>query len=295
MNEPKIIVGILIFAVFAGIFTYFQYNFYRTPILPEQTESVFVSGGPSKNGIPSIDKPKFETVAMADQYLDDNGFGLVVSSNGKQRFYPYQILVWHEVVNDVFAGKPLVIVYCSLCFSGGAFERTLNGVVAQFGVSGKLKDNFPVLYDKQTEEFFLPPLETRLTMYPSFVTTWANFKSKFSNGQILSRETGFERDYTAYPYKNYESNNAILFPVNHQDDRLASKTIVFGFTNGQIAKAYPMDLIKTAGTVQDVIDGEQIEIYWDEELETARANVILRSFYWFSWASMYTGSELFVL
>lgn len=294
MNLKKIVV-ILTIVVLAGFIVSLRYQFYRSSVLSSSDDAVLLSGGPLKDGIPSISNPKFETVSAADSYLDDEGFGLVVLSNGKTRFYPYQILVWHEVVNDVFGGKPLAIVYCSLCFSGGAYERTINGIVSEFGVSGKLTDNFPILYDKQTDELLLPPIENKLTMYPSFVTKWKNFKSNFANGQVLSRETGFERDYTANPYKNYESNNSVLFPVSYQDDRLAAKTTIFGYTDRQNAKAYPMNLIKSAGSVQDIVGDKQIEIYWDEKFETVRANVILRSFYWFSWVSLYPESELFVL
>ncbi|MBI4714180.1 DUF3179 domain-containing protein [Candidatus Uhrbacteria bacterium] len=302
MSRSKLIITttFLILIVFGIV--YFQYRFYRTPLASTQDQAILVSGGPLKNGIPSIDEPKFEPVASADQYLDDKGYGLVVTQNGKQRFYPYQILVWHEVVNDVFGKIPLLITYCSLCFSGSAYERAVNGIVVEFGVSGKLIDNYPVLYDKQTDELFTPPLENRLKLILSYVTTWANFKTNFPNGQVLSRDTGFIRDYTANPYENYDINNSVLFPVSHQDDRLPVKTVVFGYLNERSQKAYPLDLIKTAGKVNDVVGNEEVEIFWDEKFETVRGfskrdgkeeSIILRSFYWFSWAAIYPKTEVF--
>ncbi len=303
MNRGKLIAILFFFILIAFGIVYFQFRFYRTPIASTQNQAVLVSGGPLKDGIPSIDKPKFESVSVADQYLDDKGYGLVVTLNGKQRYYPYQILVWHEVVNDVFGKTPLLITYCSLCFSGSAYERTINGVVSEFGVSGKLIDNYPVLYNKQTNELLTPPFENQFTPFLSLVTTWENFKSNFPNGQVLSRETGFTRDYTAFPYKNYDTNNAVLFPVSHQDDRLPVKTVVFGYVNDKAQKAYPLDLIKTAGIVNDVVGNEEIEIYWDAKLETVRGltkqngkevPIILRSSYWFSWATMYPETELIV-
>ena len=302
MNRSKLIATLFFLIIIAFGIVYFQSRFYRTPIASTQDQAVLVSGGPLKDGIPSIDEPKFESVSVADQYLDDKGYGLVVTLNGKQRFYPYQILVWHEVVNDVFGKTPLLIAYCSLCFSGSAYERTVNGVVAEFGVSGKLMDNHPVLYNKQTDEFLTPPFETQLKPLLSLVMTWANFKLNFSNSQVLSRDTGFVRDYTADPYKNYDTSNAVLFPVSHQDDRLPVKTIVFGYVNDKAQKAYPLDLIKTAGTVNDVVGDEEIEIIWNDKLETVQGfkkqdgkdePIILRSFYWFSWATIYPQTALF--
>lgn len=302
MNQSKLIAILFFLIVIAFGIVYFQFSFYRLPIAATQEKAVLVSGGPLKDGIPPIDEPKFEPVSVADQYLDDKGYGLVVMINGKQRFYPYQILVWHEVVNDVFGRTPLLITYCSLCFSGSAYERTVNGVVVDFGVSGKLINNYPVLYNKQTNELLISPFESQLKPVLTLVTTWTNFKKNFPNGQVLSRDTGFVRDYTADPYKNYDTNNAVLFPISHQDGRLPVKTIVFGYVNGQTQKAYPLDLIKTVKLVNDVVGNEEVEIFWDEELETVRGStkqngkeepIILRSSHWFSWATLYPNTELF--
>ena len=57
-------------------------------------------GGVRKDGIPSIDNPKFITVENADKWIDDDEFGAAIIHNGVKRFYPFQILVWHEIVND---------------------------------------------------------------------------------------------------------------------------------------------------------------------------------------------------
>lgn len=69
------------------------------------------SGGPGKDGIPAIDAPKFETVAEADEWLDEREPVQVVNLNGDARAYPMQIMMWHEVVNDTVGGEPVVITY----------------------------------------------------------------------------------------------------------------------------------------------------------------------------------------
>jgi hypothetical protein len=70
-----------------------------------------VSGGPPKDGIPSIDNPKFVPLVEADQWIEDNELVLAIDYKGVKRVYPLQILVWHEIVNDVIAGDPLLITY----------------------------------------------------------------------------------------------------------------------------------------------------------------------------------------
>ncbi len=59
-----------------------------------------VSGGPPKDGIPSIDQPRFVSTVEGDRFLDDAEPGLAYMAGGASRFYPFQILVWHEIVND---------------------------------------------------------------------------------------------------------------------------------------------------------------------------------------------------
>ena len=77
------------------------------------------SGGPGKDVIPAIDKPQFQPVK---KIVEDNLYsakepviGLIL--NGDARAYPLQVLMWHEIVNDVVGGIPVTVTYCPLCNS----------------------------------------------------------------------------------------------------------------------------------------------------------------------------------
>ncbi len=70
-----------------------------------------VGGGPPKDGIPSIDNPKFVSLEEADQWIGDDELVLGIIYKGVKRVYPMQIMVWHEIVNDTIAGDPLLITY----------------------------------------------------------------------------------------------------------------------------------------------------------------------------------------
>ena len=69
------------------------------------------TGGPPKDGIPSIDEPTFESVTKADEWLEDREAVQVVDLNGDVRAYPVQVMVWHELVNDTVGGEPVVITF----------------------------------------------------------------------------------------------------------------------------------------------------------------------------------------
>ncbi len=70
-----------------------------------------IGGGPPKDGIPSIDNPKFVSVEEADQWIEDNELVLAIIYKGVKRVYPLQIMVWHEIVNDTIAGDPVLVSY----------------------------------------------------------------------------------------------------------------------------------------------------------------------------------------
>ena len=69
-----------------------------------------------KDCIPSIDNPKFESLEVADEWLNDEDIIFGANLNGIQRAYPQRILNWHEIVNDDFGGKPIAVTFCPLWF-----------------------------------------------------------------------------------------------------------------------------------------------------------------------------------
>ncbi|MXZ91334.1 MAG: DUF3179 domain-containing protein [Chloroflexi bacterium] len=82
-------------------------DFSRTTISFDE----IMTGGPAKDGIPSIDEPAFESVGEADEWLSDPEAVQVVDLNGDVRAYPVQVMVWHELVNDTVGGEPVVITF----------------------------------------------------------------------------------------------------------------------------------------------------------------------------------------
>jgi hypothetical protein len=93
-----------------------------------------VSGGPHKDGIPSIDDPQFVPTAEAALPANEPVIGLVVE--GDAHAYPLRILIWHEIVNDVVGGVPVALTFCPLCNTGIVFDRREGGRVLEFGTTG---------------------------------------------------------------------------------------------------------------------------------------------------------------
>ena len=64
-----------------------------------------------KDGIPSIDNPRFVGPGEADQQMQSFERVLGVSINGKHRAYPLNMLSRHEIVNDTVGGVPVAVTW----------------------------------------------------------------------------------------------------------------------------------------------------------------------------------------
>nr|WP_258190773.1 DUF3179 domain-containing (seleno)protein [Arthrobacter sp. PAMC25284] len=109
-----------------------------------------LSGGPAKDGIPALDNPAF--VPVSEFTRPDSVQALLLEGSTEIKAYPYNILVWHEIVNDTIDGEPVAVTFCPLCGSAIVYEGVLpGGEATTFGVSGALLESNLVMFDRSTE------------------------------------------------------------------------------------------------------------------------------------------------
>lgn len=177
--------------------------------------------------IPALSDPAFESILAIDEVLADNVHGVVVEVDGEARFYSYQILNWHLVVNDDFNGQKLAITFCPLCRSAQVFERNFDNQEIELSASGQVYNNNFLLSDNSSNSLWyqirgLAVSGDRageyLSAYPSEVMTWLQFKERYPQGEALSTETGLIRDYTRHPYGAYDDAEIIYFPLTFKTE-----------------------------------------------------------------------------
>ena len=175
--------------------------------------SEIFSGGPQKDGIPSIDNPRFVPVA---EYSGAGSSEPLISfaHSGDARAYPLRILIWHEIVNDVVGGLPVSVTYCPLCNSAVVFDRRVGGRVLDFGTTGKLRNSDLVMYDRQTESWWQQFTGTaivgeltgeELRFLPARVESLERFRARFPSGRVLVPGDPNKRPYGVNPYVGYDS------------------------------------------------------------------------------------------
>jgi hypothetical protein len=172
-----------------------------------------MSGGPPKDGIPSIDHPQFVPVSGASGLADTEPvIGLVFG--GEAKAYPIRVLTFHEIVNDEIAGIPVAVTFCPLCNSSIVFDRRHQGQVLDFGTTGKLRKSDMVMYDRQTQSWWQQFLGqgivgeltgVKLGMLPSRLESWANFRERAPEGHVLIPSNPDMRPYGRNPYVGYDS------------------------------------------------------------------------------------------
>ncbi len=267
-----------------------------------------VQGCPAKDCIPSIDNPKFQSVSNAAAWLVEDDVVFALHYKGEAKAYPQKILNWHEIVNDEIGGDSVAITFCPLCGSALAFDRRVDGQVLEFGVSGKLHNNDLVMYDRQTntlwqqitgEAIVGELFEKKLKQIPMDGMRWKEIKLTYPNAKVLSRNTGFDRDYNSYPYGSYEQDTSTLFPVEGGvDETIHPKTIVWGIEVNSKFKAYSESKLREKGYIRDSVGGVPIDLYFYNggilvrNLRTKEEIVATRIF-WFAWRAFRPASDLY--
>ena len=232
------------------------------------------SGGPPRDGIPSIDNPTFVNFGDADLWLEEVEPVVSLEVNGEARAYPLQILTWHEIVNDTIGNVPVVVTFCPLCNSAVVFDRRIEGDMYEFGVSGLLRNSDLIMYDRTTESLWqqftgegIVGTHTgdQLDFLPSQLISYANFKDAYPDGQVLSRSTGFSRNYGQNPYAGYDTTPGRPFLFSGElDERLApvDRVVTVRLEPEQVDIAYPLATLAEMGVVNDEpVAGRPIAVF----------------------------------
>ena len=231
------------------------------------------SGGPPKDGIPAIDRPVFVSVEEADRWLGDREPVVMVEHGGESKAYPLQILIWHEIVNDEIAGMPVSVTFCPLCNTALAFDRRFDGEVLDFGTTGMLRYSDLVMYDRQSETWWQQATGEgivgthagrQLTFVSAPLVGWKQYREEHPDGKVLSRETGFTRDYGRNPYQRYDTRSAPFsqFFGGRQDGRLPAMERVVALADGDSSVAYSMSALEERPVTNDTFVGRPIVVLW---------------------------------
>jgi len=253
--------------------------------------SEIISGGVARDGIPPYypegytypddlpgsggSSPRFTVrytdIASTDTYLPDQQPVVAVEIGGEARAYPLILLNNHEIVNTELAGVPLAVTFCPLCNAAIVYDRRVGDETLHFGVSGMLRNSDLIMWDHETQSWWQQftgqgivgtYAGTQLTLLPSLVVSWADFKAQHPDGQVLANPNSGNPLERGVSYAGYDaSGNTFLFFGEH-DDRLFPTTRVLGYFGATGAIAYPFETLAEVGVVNDQINGGAVVVLW---------------------------------
>lgn len=209
------------------------------------------------DSIPAIERPRFIDPATAPLTPSDPVVALEIK--GEPRAYPVAILSYHEIVNDVVAGRPVVVTFCPLCNSAVAFSREVGGQTLTFGVSGQLVGANLVMFDRETVSRWQQltgratsgPLEgAELELFPVRMISFGDWEATHPDGRILAEPDGTRFNYGIDPYAGYDVDPnqpsyfydppGVVGPTEPTDPRLPPKWRVVGVVTDDGALAFPV-------------------------------------------------------
>lgn len=234
-------------------------------------------GGPGKDGIPSLDSPKFVNASDSGaSFLTDEDLVIGVVIGNDIKAYPHSILDWHEIVNDEINNNFITINYCPLTGTAFGWNSTANGEKTTFGVSGLLYNTNLILYDRKTNSNWS---QLRLQCVngslkgdaPELVnvveTNWKTWRTLYPNTKVLSLETGFSRNYNNYPYGDYKTNqNFFIFTASPSNNALPNKERIYTIMDGDAAKVYQFQKFNGGKAIKELFNGKEYLVVGNENI-----------------------------
>ena len=109
----------------------------------------------------------------------------------------------------------------------------------------------------------------KLTTIPAPMVSWSNFKEATSDSLLLSRDTGFGRNFNSAPYGGYDEldNRPFLFS-GQIDSKLPSMERVVGMDWVCSGVAYPFSLFESVPIVNDTEDDRDIVIFYTPDTDS---------------------------
>jgi hypothetical protein len=243
----------------------------------------------------ALDDPPMVKSAAAN-FLDDGDYVLGITVNGDSRAYPARFASWHHVVNDRLGREdaggevPVAVTYCSVCNTGIAYDRRLEGTARLLDFFG-LYNGVVALCDRETESAFLQVdgrfvtgtlLGKKLKPLPLLDTTWGEWKRLHPDTRVMSPETPYRARYR--PRGQAEARGYDRFPapffapsVTRGDRRLPPFEKVLGVTlpaaeADSLYRAYPVRALEAAGgAVNDTLGEVPVAVLFDPASATAVA------------------------
>ena len=182
-------------------------------------------------------------------------------------------------LNTAITASDLDQTFLDTYAAQGGDAALAGGIEVSFGVSGALYNSNMLMFDNATSTLWSQLLgvgsvgaltDTRLLRYPAQIVSFAEFRSAYPDAPVLSKDTGFSRDYGTNPYVGYDDVDSPAFLFQGETDgRLPPKARVISVETPAEDVAYPFEILSEAEVINDTIGDLPVTLFWQEGTASA--------------------------
>ncbi len=223
-----------------------------------------------------IDAPRFEDLHAADAFLKPTDPVIAIDAHEDVRAYPLRFLLWHETVNDVVGGQPLLVTYDPRTNLAQVYERRQLGAAMRFRATDAMHLGGRLLWDSLTQSWWRQftgeaivgdYTGLRLRPLPSLLVSYQDFKGMFPQGRVLepgSRPDDFDASvYGTTRYAGYEgSRDSTPYSAGVVDPRLDSTERVLALDLNTDAVAFDFSHLASQRVVNHAVGGQPVVAFW---------------------------------
>lgn len=290
------------------------------PALPEIYELY-----PDRDGIPALYDPLLTTAREGD-WLPPQAPVLGLKMGHDVRCYPLAVLNWHSLIHDRVDGQAVYVWWDPP--SGLALARRVYAPSRPLGLAGLGWRGMGLAYELATGALWdlftgvpisFPGKPGAVELSPDYGwlplqrMTWQAWRREHGETKVLSRDTGYEFDYSFDPYtavrgsqgesENYWTSPRLLAPESLRDQTrsLPDKAFVLGFLADDEAWAVPLEtaeqvaggkpeIATASGPVQLVARSADD---WYEVVATSGVTVPQVQLMWYAWKARFPQTKIY--
>ena len=236
---------------------------------------------------------KFYSIDEARQALSPDCGVLVIENNGIARAHPdSQLLRPHLAGNSEGLGdKNVIMTYCAMANLGIGYTPEIEATRLELEVLAQHANNL-ILRDNTTGE----PIQqiygfrecdgdngSAMIPWPTFRMTFRTFQKAYPDGTVFLNKPSsnlllnlfdlvMETIFAASIARQHNESKPVMDNMTHSDDRLPTKTYIWGINIGDDAVCFTRDfLVDQANRVNTRIGERDIVVAWDPVYESVGA------------------------
>ncbi len=208
--------------------------------------AIGLCGATRKFAAPAIFRPNLEPrfARGSSTELPPQTLVLGLRSGEVAKAYPLRLIAYHHQVQDVFAGEPIWVTYCSMCRTGKIFRPVVQGQSTSFDLIGAIRYN-SVYRDQATGSFWYqangkavagPLTGTTLTELRSDQMTLGKWLELFPDSEVLQPDPAFAEGYQLFGFAEFDEKRS------DPEGPLGWQWVV-GVRQGDLVRGYPWSML----------------------------------------------------